>query len=300
MLVVISLGGNALLERGQPATQAVQRANVTRAAAAIAAVVHAGHRVVISHGNGPQIGLLALQAAEAGQALPLDVLGAETEGAIGYVIERELRNVLDTRQRIATLVTQALVDTGDPAFAQPEKPIGPVYDRAAAERLAATRGWTVKADGDKYRRVVASPKPRAILEMDVIRLLVAQDVIVVCGGGGGIPVARDADGGFRGIEAVVDKDWASALIAEQIGAEALLLLTDVDAVYADWGTAHARPIANAMSAALRAQRFAAGSMGPKVQAACAFVDATGAAACIGNLADALAILNGSAGTRITR
>ena len=248
MRVVVALGGNALLRRGEPLDAAVQRRNVERAVAAIAAIA-GDHHVVVTHGNGPQIGLLALQAeAYAGaQPYPLDMLGAESEGMIGYLIEQELINVLPGHP-VATLLTQVEVDPRDPAFKAPTKPIGPVYAAHEAERLAAERGWTIARDGAYFRRVVPSPCPRRILELATIRLLVEAGVLVVCAGGGGIPVTVQ-DGAVRGIEGVIDKDAAAALLAESIEADALLLLTDVDAVYVDWGRPEARPIGRTTPAA---------------------------------------------------
>ena len=300
MLVVVSLGGNALLRRGQPMTAENQRANVRRAVAAISEVIAAGHQVVIAHGNGPQIGLLALQSAvcEVRQGYPLDVLGAETEGAIGYMIEQELENVLPKPREVATLLTQIEVDPQDPAFQNPTKPIGPGYSKADAERTAASFGWIFKPDGDKYRRVVPSPKPRHIPDVSVVRILINHGVIVICAGGGGIPVVRCPNGGFVGIEAVIDKDWASALLAQELNAEFLLLLTETDAVYEGWGTPEQKRIAHASPDQLKKYNFAEGSMGPKVDAACAFVEATGGSVGIGRLSDALAILQGKAGTLI--
>ncbi len=298
MRVVIALGGNALLKRGEPLTADNQRRNVRTAARALAEMVRAGHSIVVSHGNGPQVGLLALQTAAytATEAYPLDVLDAESEGMIGYLIEQELRNELGGDALIATLLTQIEIDPKDPAFKSPSKPIGPVYDALHAEVEAANHGWSIAPDGDGFRRVVASPSPRRILEEKVIRFLIERDVIVICAGGGGIPVARKADGGFIGVEAVVDKDRASSLLAETINADALLMLTDVDAVYTDWGSDKARPIRRASPDDLRSEAFAAGSMGPKVEAACSFVGGTGGLAGIGRLGDALAILEGNAGT----
>lgn len=301
MLVVIALGGNALLRRGEPLTAENQRANIKRAAAAIAEVIAAGHRVVICHGNGPQVGLLALQGAayKPDEAFPLDVLGAETEGMIGYLIEQELENVLPQGPRVATLLTQIEVDPRDPAFRNPTKPVGPVYDKATAERLAQVRGWSIAPDGDKYRRVVPSPLPVHIPDLGVIRLLIDQNVIVICAGGGGIPVVRRADGSFVGVEAVIDKDRAGALLAQGIGADALLMLTDVDAVYLDWGTPDQKAIRRASPDFLGQKNFADGSMGPKVEAACGFVVATGGVAGIGALEQARAILEETAGTQVT-
>jgi carbamate kinase len=300
MRVVIALGGNALLRRGQRADAGAQRVNVARAVRSIAAVAR-DHEVVVTHGNGPQVGLLALQAeAYAGvDPYPLDVLGAESEGMIGYVLEQELMNVLPER-RVATLLTQVEVDPGDPAFAHPTKPIGPVYKRATAELLASSRGWTIGADADGWRRVVASPEPRAILELATIRTLVDHGVLVVCAGGGGIPVVVRGSGRIEGVEAVIDKDLAAALLAARVDAEALLMLTDVPNVVADRGEPEARALDLVSPAELREMPFPAGSMGPKVEAACRFVEKTGGVAAIGALEDAAAMLEGRAGTRVAR
>jgi carbamate kinase len=299
MLVVTALGGNALLRRGEPADVTTQRGNVAAAVEAIAAVA-AEHDVVVTHGNGPQVGLLALQgeAYEEVDPYPLDVLGAETEGMIGYLLEQELVNELGDA-RVATLLTQVVVDAGDSAFERPTKPIGPVFDRETAARLAAARGWTLAQDGGGQRRVVASPEPRSIVELPTIRLLVEAGVIVVCVGGGGIPVLLDDQGRLRGAEAVIDKDLAAALLARSLEADALLLLTDVPAVEVGWGTPDATPLGEVTSAELRAIDFQAGSMGPKVEAACRFAEATGAVAGIGALGDAAAILRGERGTRVS-
>ncbi|MCT8974568.1 carbamate kinase [Microbaculum marinisediminis] len=298
--LVAALGGNALLRRGEPLTAANQRRNVAVAASALAPIA-ASHSLVVTHGNGPQVGLLALQGAayRATDAYPLDVLDAETEGQIGYLIEQELMNRLPAGRRCATVLTQIEVDRNDPAFAAPTKPIGPVYSQADSRRLQDDRGWTFCRDGVGYRRVVASPEPRRIFEIGVIELLVENGVIVICAGGGGIPVVRRDDGGLVGVEAVIDKDKASALLATQVRAGALLLLTDVDGVYLDCDTPKARRIKRISPDAIRRHRFAEGSMGPKVEAACRFVEATGGTAGIGALKDAAAILAGAAGTAIT-
>ena len=300
MLVVIALGGNALLRRGEALTAENQRANVRRAAASITKVIEAGHRVVICHGNGPQVGLLALQSAahRPEEAYPLDVLGAETEGMIGYLIEQELENALPGGPRVATLLTQVEVDPGDPAFRNPTKPIGPVYRKEEAEKLAMQRGWAIAPDGDSYRRVVASPLPKHIPDVSIIRLLVEQNVVVICAGGGGIPVIRRPDGSLVGIEAVIDKDRAAGLLAKNLGTKALLMLTDVDAVYRDWGKPTSQPIRKASPDELRPENFPAGSMGPKVEAARDFVIATGGIAGIGALDDALPIIEGRTGTLV--
>jgi carbamate kinase len=300
MLVVAALGGNALLKRGEPLTAEVQRKNVTTAALSLAGIVRAGHDLVVTHGNGPQVGLLALQGAsyKPDEAYPLDVLGAETEGMIGYMIEQELENALGHDRPVATLLTQVVVDPSDPAFEKPTKFVGPVYDREEAERRAAGAGWSIAPDGDKWRRVVPSPKPLEIPDMRVLKLLLDQGVVVVCAGGGGIPVLRREDGSMVGIEAVIDKDAASALLASQLRADALLLLTDVDAVYRDFGTDQSTPLSELTVAEARALEMPAGSMGPKLQAACDFAQAGGISG-IGRLQDAVAILDGSAGTRVS-
>lgn len=299
MLVVAALGGNALMKRGEPMTAANQRTNIRGAALALADVISEGHKLVITHGNGPQVGLLALQAAAAPEEdqFPLDVLDAESAGMIGYVIEQELGNVLKDR-RFATLLTQVKVDSSDPAFSAPTKPIGPMYDEAVARSLATTRHWRIAPDGSGWRRVVPSPKPLTILGTEVIRMLVEHDVIVICTGGGGIPVVEKPDGSLVGVEAVIDKDLASALLARQLRADALLMLTDVDAVYADYGTTHPRKLGTIDAGSVKAADFASGSMGPKIAAAAEFAQTSGKSAYIGSLGDAVAILQGEEGTRI--
>ncbi|AZO05458.1 MULTISPECIES: carbamate kinase [unclassified Mesorhizobium] len=296
MLIVAALGGNALLRRGEPMTAENQRGNVKHAASALAALIGQGHSLVITHGNGPQVGLLALQsAASTDGAFPLDVLGAESAGMIGYMIEQELANLISQRL-FATLLTQVKVDPGDPAFAHPTKPIGPVYDEATARRLVGERGWTVAPDGDKWRRVVPSPRPLDILEVSVISYLVEQGVVVICTGGGGVPVIARDDGSMIGVEAVIDKDLASSLVARQLKADMLLMLTDVDAVYAGFGTPQARALRHVATTEISGRNFPAGSMGPKVGAAIEFAEATGKPAAIGKLEDALAIVRGERGT----
>ncbi|MBZ9676166.1 carbamate kinase [Mesorhizobium sp. ES1-1] len=297
MLIVVALGGNALLRRGEPMTAENQRVNIKRAASVLAELIGEGHSVVVTHGNGPQVGLLALQAA-AGPgdgAFPLDVLGAESAGMIGYVIEQELANLL--KQRLfATLLTQVTVDPRDPAFVHPTKPIGPVYDEGTARKLAAERGWQIAPDGDKWRRVVPSPRPLEILEASVISFLVEHGVIVICTGGGGVPVVARDDGSLCGVEAVIDKDLASSLLAQQLKADMLLLLTDVDAVYVDYGTATARALRRVGPKQISGRDFPSGSMGPKISAASEFVAATGRPAAIGKLDDACRIVRGECGT----
>ena len=300
MRVVIALGGNALLRRGEPMDAGTQRHNIERAANAIAELA-SDHQLIITHGNGPQIGLLALQAAQGGLSspFPLDVLGAASEGMIGYVIEQELAALLPGRE-IATLLTQVVVESGDPGFEHPDKPIGPVYPEEDARRLGAQFGWTIGPDGDGYRRLVPSPSPQSVREIKTIRLLVEAGVLAICAGGGGIPIVMTDDGGIRGVEAVIDKDRTSALIAAELNADALLILTDVPGIYTDWKTPEQRLIRRATPATLDGPRFAAGSMAPKIEAACAFVRKTGRIAAIGALEDAAAILLGEAGTTIRR
>lgn len=297
MRIVIALGGNALLRRGQPMTADNQRANIRRAARSIAAVAP-GNQVVIAHGNGPQVGLLALQAAAFHDVppYPLDVLGAQTEAMIGYVVEQELANALPAGTALATLLTMIEVDPADPAFEHPTKPIGPVYDEPTARGLAASSGWTVARDGEPFRRVVPSPKPRRIVEIDAIRRLVDQGTIVICAGGGGIPTVA-VDGRLCGVEAVIDKDLAAALLAEQLSADLLVIATDVDGVYTGWGTTRQTRLAELSAEDLDELDLPDGSMGPKVEAAFTF-SRTGRDAAIGALDDVAAIVGGTAGTRV--
>lgn len=299
MRLVIALGGNALLRRGEAMTAENQRENVRIACEQIAKVAP-GNELVIAHGNGPQVGLLALQgnAYDPSNPYPLDVLGAETEGMIGYMIEQELGNLLPFEQPFATMLTMIEVDRDDPAFANPTKPIGPVYDKATAERLAAEHDWSIAPDGDKYRRVVASPKPQRIFEIRPIRMLVEQGVIVICAGGGGIPTMYGKDGKLLGVQAVIDKDLAAALLAEQLEADLLVIATDVDGVYTGWGTPQQARLGNVTVDQVVEMNLPAGSMGPKVAAACGFATQTKNEAVIGSLADIDRIVAGTAGTRV--
>lgn len=298
MLIVAALGGNALLRRGEPADAATQRANVEVATAALAELA-AEHQLVVTHGNGPQVGLLALQAEAYPDVTPypLDVLGAESEGMVGYLLEEALANRLRDRQAV-TLLTRVEVEADDPAFAAPSKPIGPVYDEATADRLARDRGWTVARDGRGWRRTVASPAPQRIVEINAIRTLVASGALVVCAGGGGIPVVADDGGARHGVEAVVDKDRSAALLARLLGADALLLLTDVAAIERGWGTTSATPLRTLGCDRIDELGLAVGSMGPKAEAAAAFVRATGGIAAVGALDAAADVLRGTAGTTI--
>lgn len=296
MRVVIALGGNALLRRGEAPELETQRRNVRIAVGAIAPIARQ-HEIVITHGNGPQIGLLALQAAAYGavRPYPLDLLGAESEGMIGYLVNLALANARPDRE-IATLLTQVEIDPADPAFSAPTKPIGPVYSDADAHRLAAEMKWLMVRDGSGWRRAVASPTPRRIREINTIKLLMRAGVIVICAGGGGVPVAVNDAGEVRGVEAVVDKDLVAALLAQAVDADFLLLLTDVPAVWTRWPLADGSPIGPTTPAQLGGLKFAAGSMGPKVEAACRFVENTGRRAGIGAIDQAEAILQGRAGT----
>ncbi|MCW5663796.1 MAG: carbamate kinase [Piscinibacter sp.] len=299
MRIVVALGGNALLRRGEALTSANQLANIRRAASQLARIVD-GNEVVLTHGNGPQVGLLALQAAEhaAGEGFPLDVLGAQTDGMIGYLLEQELGNILPSRV-VATLMTRVQVDPSDPAFASPTKPIGPVYTAAEAERIGLQRGWSMAPDGKGIRRVVASPSPQRVLGLQPIQWLLSHGALVIAAGGGGIPVAAiPPDGSLQGIEAVIDKDLCSSLLARQLQADCLVIATDVDAVYLDFGTPGQRALRQVDVDALSGMKFPAGSMGPKVEAARAFVAATGRRAVIGSLDHIEAMVQGRAGTEV--
>jgi carbamate kinase len=301
MRIVIALGGNALLRRGDPLTMQVQRRNVRIAAEAIAPL-SARHSIVIVHGNGPQVGLLSLQAEayNGAEPYPLDVLDAGTQGMIGYLIQQELRTLLPPESQVATLLTMVAVDADDPAFASPVKFVGPLYDKDAADQLTAEKGWAFRQDGSAWRRVVPSPEPREILEIQSISWLLERGAVVVCAGGGGIPVASrsPAPGPLVGVEAVIDKDLASELLAEDLGADLFLMATDVDGVYLDWDTPRQRRLHRVTPEELAGYQFAAGSMGPKVEAATRFAAKTDGRAAIGALADIAAIIAGTAGTNV--
>lgn len=297
MRIVCALGGNALLRRSEAPDAVIQEHHVADAVAALAALAGA-HELVITHGNGPQIGMLALESAT-DPALrvpyPLDVLGAQTQGMIGYWIQAHLTAAVPGLE-VVVLLTRTEVDRSDPALARPTKFVGLGYEEPEGRRLAASRGWTMGDDGGRLRRVVPSPAPRQVLEAGLAARLVGRATAVVCAGGGGIPVVATDEGRFEGIEAVVDKDAASALVAEAVRADVLLLLTDVAAVELDWGTPAARPIGRTTAGQLAGREFASGTMGPKVAAACRFVEATGGLAVIGALEDAAALAAGRAGT----
>ncbi|MGC4411094.1 carbamate kinase (plasmid) [Rhizobium rosettiformans] len=298
MRVVIALGGNALLKRGEPMTAEAQRANARTAAIALADVAR-DHDIVIAHGSGPQVGLLALQAAAYKEVppFPLDIISAESIGMIGYLVEQELANALPKDARLATLLTQIEVDRNDPAFTRPEKPIGPIYELAEAQKVAQLHNWPlIEESPGRWRRVVPSPLPGRITQIETIRLLVDNGVTVICAGGGGIPVIQNAAGDLEGVEAVIDKDRAAGLLAEELSADAFLMLTDVDAVYEAWGTERQRRIDRVRPGEIDPADFPPGSMGPKVEAAAAFASVDGRLSGIGKLEDARAILERRAGT----
>ncbi len=301
MKLVIALGGNALLRRDQAPTSENQLENIRRAASQLARVA-AAHQLVLTHGNGPQVGLLALQEASyrAVEAYPLDVLGAQTDGMIGYLLEQELCNLLPASRVVTTLLTRVEVDPGDPAFQNPHKPIGPVYTQAESQRIAADKQWSMAPDGDGFRRVVPSPQPMRVLGMEPIRWLLGHGALVIAAGGGGIPVARGADGrSLHGVEAVIDKDLCSSVLAIELEADCLVIATDVDAVYLDWGTPGQRALGKVTPQALAQHTFQAGSMGPKVEAACHFARSSGKRAVIGSLERIEEMLAGHAGTEVS-
>lgn len=307
MRIVVALGGNALLERGQVPDAGAQVANIRRAMHALAPLTD-DHQVVITHGNGPQVGILAMESADdarLSQPYPFDALGAMTQGLIGYWILQAIGNERPYRQ-FAAVLNQTLVDADDPAFGDPSKFVGEVYAEAEARQLAEKHGWQVKADGTHWRRVVPSPRPREIIETRLIDHLLDESVIVVCAGGGGVPVVRTETGDLRGVEAVIDKDLSAALLAHRLGADRLLVLTDVPAVMEGYGTDDQREIRHTTPEELRALDLPAGSMGPKVEAVCRFVEVSGSrsggvevAAAIGSLDEAVALVDGSAGTYVT-
>lgn len=296
----MALGGNALLRRGEAMTAENQRKNVKIAAEAIAPL-GSGHELIVTHGNGPQVGLLALQGAayQKVETYPLDVLGAQTDGMIGYMVEQELGNILPFEQPFATILSMTEVDPKDPAFQNPSKPIGPLYSREEADLLATEKGWHFAPDGDSFRRVVPSPLPKRIFQIRPVRWLLEKGVIVICTGGGGIPTMYGEDGKLRGVEAVVDKDRASALMARELECDLFVMATDADAVCLDWGKPGAKRIRTAHPDALEAFDFAAGSMGPKVESAIEFARRTGKTAAIGALADIERITRGEAGTLVS-
>jgi carbamate kinase len=301
--IVIALGGNALLQKGQPANTEIQRENI-RAAVRELAPLARSHELVLSHGNGPQVGLLALQAAcyQGAEPAPLDVLDAETEGMIGYLIEQELSNLLPPDIPCATILTMVEVDPLDPAFSNPTKFVGPWYPKAEADRIAKEKGWTFRKEQDGWRRVVPSPMPVRIVELRPIRWLLEKKVVVICTGGGGIPTVASPGSHqvMTGVEAVIDKDRAGALLASDLTADLYVMATDVPGVYFDWMTPRARLIRDITPGELRNHRFEEGSMGPKVEAACRFTEKTGKRSAIGSLSDIAGLVEGTAGTQVRK
>ncbi|WP_159657058.1 carbamate kinase [Vibrio atypicus] len=297
--VVVALGGNALLRRGEPLEADVQRHNIEIAVNTISKIAQE-YNVVLVHGNGPQVGLLALQGLEYKKVAPypLDVLGSETQGMIGYMLMQEFKNQMP-EANVTCMLTQMTVDPNDPAFADPTKPIGPIYEEAEAREMAEKYHWTIKPDGQHFRRVVPSPQPTGIIENDAITKLIAEGHLVICTGGGGIPVKRE-NGKLVGVEAVIDKDMSAAFLAKQLDADALLILTDADAVYLDWGKPTQHALRSTNPTELAKYQFDAGSMGPKIEASCEFIKQGGKVVGIGSLEDGLRILQGTAGTNITK
>ncbi len=301
MRLVIALGGNALLKRGEPMLCEKQRENVSLACRQIAKA-YAGNELVVTHGNGPQVGLLALQnnAYKKVPMYPLDVIGAESVGMIGYMIQQELVNYVPKTATLATILTQTQVDPNDPAFEHPTKPVGPVYEKEEAEQLAKQHGWTIAPDNDKWRRVVPSPDPKRIWGLAPLKTLVENGHIVICCGGGGVPTYFDKNGRLVGAEAVIDKDLASSVLAASLDADLFIIATDVDGAYINWGKPDQKKIVQADPKSLREFGFAKGSMGPKVEAACRFVERTGKTAVIGALSEIEKILAGESGTRVVK
>jgi len=295
MRIVIALGGNALLRRGEDMTAVNQRKNIQIAVSALAPIVEQ-NELVISHGNGPQVGLLSLQSAayKEVEEYPLDILGAQTQGMIGYMIEQELGNILPIEVPIASILTMVEVDPDDPAFDNPTKPIGPVYSKEEAEALKNDKGWEIKKDGEYWRRVVASPIPHRIFELRPIHWLLEKNTVVICAGGGGIPTIYNKEGNLEGVEVVIDKDRASSLLAFELEADILIMATDTDGVYSNWGTEEEKLISKTTPEEIRKYEFDKGSMGPKVEAACSFIERSGQRAVIGSLTDIEGMVNGTA------
>ncbi len=298
MRIVIALGGNALLRRGEEMTAENQRENIRIAAKVLAPIIEK-HEVVISHGNGPQVGLLSLQSAayKEVEEYPLDILGAQTQGMIGYMIEQELGNHLPVEIPIASILTMVEIDPEDPAFSNPTKPIGPIYDEKEARNLAKLKGWDIKQDGDYWRRVVPSPEPHRIFQLRPIHWLLEKGTVVICAGGGGIPTSYKDNGKLEGVEVVIDKDRASSLLAFELEADLLIMATDTDGVYLDWGSDSEKIISKTTPEEISKYSFDKGSMGPKVEAACSFVERSGQRAVIGSLKDIEKMVSGISGTQ---
>jgi len=298
MRIVIALGGNALLRRGEEMTAENQRENIRIAAKVLAPIIEK-HEVVISHGNGPQVGLLSLQSAayKEVEEYPLDILGAQTQGMIGYMIEQELGNHLPVEIPIASILTMVEIDPEDPAFSNPTKPIGPIYDEKEARDLAKLKGWNIKQDGNYWRRVVPSPEPHRIFQLRPIHWLLEKGTVVICAGGGGIPTSYKDNGKLEGVEVVIDKDRASSLLAFELEADLLIMATDTDGVYLDWGSDSEKIISKTTPEEISKYSFDKGSMGPKVEAACSFVERSGQRAVIGSLKNIEKMVSGISGTQ---
>lgn len=301
--IMVALGGNALLKRGEDMTQENQQRNIREGIASLTQVVK-DYNVTLVHGNGPQVGLLVLHGAKYEETtklrpMKLDVLDAETEGMVGYLIEQELQPHIPPGRGMATLLSQIVVDRNDPAFQDPTKFIGPVFH---TKEEADKTGLPIKPDGKYWRRVVPSPLPVKLLEpqMTALKLLKDHGCLVICGGGGGIPVLHDENGRIEGVEAVIDKDRAACMLGISLRAQGLLILTDVPAVATGFGTSHSKRIRSASPQALQAMahEFPSGSMGPKVESAIEFVNNTGGWSAIGSLKEAASILRGETGTLV--
>ena len=311
MKLLVSLGGNAILKHGQKGTAEEQAVNVQNTAKHLAAILRRGERIAITHGNGPQVGNILLQneiAKETLPPMPLDICGAESQGMIGYMLQRALRGELESggfKVPVATIVSQTLVDAGDPAFKNPTKPVGPFYTATEAQELRESKGWQMISDsGRGYRRIVPSPIPLDILEKETIIRLFETGTVVISAGGGGAPVVRDVDGRIRGVEAVLDKDRTAALLGRILGVETLLILTDVERVFINYGKPNQRTLDKITlqdcKKYLAEGQFPAGSMGPKIESAVSFLsDSTGKRVSIASLEMAEEALQGRAGTTIT-
>jgi len=300
MLIVLALGGNALLQRGEPQEEENLVNNIKRAVKAIANLAK-DHTLILCHGNGPQVGLLSLQADAYHEVKPygLDVLCAESQGMIGYLLQRELNSELKDKT-VVTLITQVIVDHNDPAFKQPSKPIGPFYSKEEANQYQQEKNWQFIEEKNGFRRIVPSPMPFEIVELPLIKLLVENRCLVICGGGGGISVFKNVNNQLVGIESIIDKDLTAAEIAIALKADKFVILTDIDGVYKNWEQKNAQVIRNITSDELEQMQFAAGSMEPKIKAATKFVQDTNKKVMIGALIDAEKVLREEAGTTIVK
>jgi carbamate kinase len=308
-LAVVAFGGNALLPPDGDGSQAEQQRRAEEAARWLLPVLNRGYELIIVHGNGPQVGNVLIQVEEAAAKIPpqtLDVCVAQTQGSMGFLLETAMTNVLRPagfEKEIVTIVTTVVVDAADPAFGKPTKPIGPFFEREKAEQLAQERGWAIVEDaGRGWRKVVASPRPRAIRNTEIVAWLVNKGKIVIAGGGGGVPVVVDDAGVMRGVEAVIDKDYVASLLASNLAADLFVVLTGVPQVYKDWGKPGQQALASLTSAEARALydagQFPKGSMGPKIDAALKFVEAGGREVLITDPSSLSAALEGRSGTYV--